>query len=281
MRQINDHRPVRYSGRIALVACAMSMFVATAPAAAIELTPHRAIYELRLASFRGAGNIVDADGAVSLEWSESCDGWTVDQRFRLALSFEGRDEVETLITFSSFEDKAGRSYRFNSKTTRNGRVTDRFRGVVERPGADVASVAKYSEPRSTEVRLPAGTLFPMHHTRRLLEAAAAGEPRFDAGFFEGPRPEDSPFTANALILSGPFAAEDGAAGAYGEPIDRPWWRMRLAFFTQGGNDLEPDFELGIDLQEDGIAQDLVFDYPEFSLSGTLIVAERLDRPDCP
>ena len=78
MRQINDYRPVGYAGRIALVACAMSMFVATAPAAAIELTPHRAIYELSLASIRGVGNIVDAGGAVSLEWSESCDGWTVD-----------------------------------------------------------------------------------------------------------------------------------------------------------------------------------------------------------
>lgn len=256
--------------------------VVTTPAVAlIELSPHRAIYEVSLLKTNSGGNVSNARGAVSLEWRESCDGWKVDQRFRLQLAMEGGRDVQTDIAFSSFEQKDGTKYTFNSKTTRNGRQTRRFKGEVERAGPDAAAVARYSLPSRQSLSLPAGTLFPMQHTQAMLDAAARGDRQISAKFFEGPRPEESPFDASALILGGPQDAKDGVAGAYGKPIDLNWWRVRVAYFTSGTNNSEPDFELGIDLQEDGIAQGITFDYRDFSLAGKLVVAERLDRPSCP
>lgn len=271
----------RRAWRAAAVALPLAATAAMPAVAAIELAPHRAIYEIKLLKTSSGGNVAGAQGAISLEWRESCDGWTVDQRFLLQLAMDGGGNVETNITFSSFELKDGSKYTFNSKTTRNGRQTRHFQGEVARPGPNAAGVARYTQPKRLNVSLPAGTMFPMQHTRAMLDAAARGERRISAHFFEGPRPEDSPFVANALILGGPKEAKDGVAGDYGKPIDLMWWRLRVAFFTVGTDSAEPDFELGIDLQEDGIAQGITFDYRDFSLAGVLRVVERLDRPRCP
>ncbi|HSK40230.1 MAG TPA: DUF1849 family protein, partial [Arenibaculum sp.] len=56
---------------------------ATADARAIEIAPHRAIYELGLASARSGAMVADVQGRMLFEWSDACDGWTIEQRFHL------------------------------------------------------------------------------------------------------------------------------------------------------------------------------------------------------
>lgn len=273
-------RPVRG----VVVVAGVVFFAATVaiPAiSAIKLAPHRAIYEVKLLKASRGGNVADAHGAISIEWQESCHAWNVDQRFRLGLALDGGHNVETDITFSSSEFKDGSRYSFNSKTTRNGRQTGHFQGKVARPSPNTAAIVRYNQPKRMEVSLPAGTMFPMQHTQAILNAAARGEPRISAHFFEGPRPEDSPFLASTMILGGPNQAQNGVAGDYGNPIDLMWWRIRVALFTGLPDNTEPDFEFAIDLQQDGIARAITFDYQEFSLTGDLRVVERLPRPDCP
>ena len=285
MVKCNDHHfqwcsQVR---RVVLVASIvfLALTVAIPAVPAVELAPHRAIYEVKLLKSSRGGNVANAHGAISVEWRESCHGWNVDQRFKLQLALNGGHNLETDITFSSSELKDGSQYSFNSKTSRNGRQTRHFQGEVARSSLNVAAIARYSQPKRMEISLPRGTMFPMQHTQAILDAAARGEPRISGHFFEGPRPEDSPFLANTMILGGPNKAENGVAGDYGPPIDLMWWRIRVAFFTGGPDNTTPDFEIGIDLQKDGIAHVITFDYQEFSLIGELRAVERLHRPYCP
>ncbi len=67
---------------------AVVLLVALVPAAqAADIDPHRALYSLTLDSARSGSGVLGATGAMYYEWGETCDGWTVEQRFRLRLSY--------------------------------------------------------------------------------------------------------------------------------------------------------------------------------------------------
>src|SRR5258708_32694379 len=55
--------------------------LAVEPARAIEITPHRALYNLSLGAAKSASGVADARGTMLLEWADSCDGWTIEQRY--------------------------------------------------------------------------------------------------------------------------------------------------------------------------------------------------------
>lgn len=249
-------------------------------AAAAELVPHRALYELTLKTLTPNSNVVGAQGAMSVEWSHSCEGWTVNQRLRITLDLESGRSQETDVNFSSFESDDGLTYSFTTRTTSNGRVVDEFRGAVDRTAAGDASVARYSVPDGLEVVLPAGTVFPMAHTRDVLDAAARGERAIWRQFFDGPRPDESPFGANVLITGGPRTGDEGPGAGMAPLMNSRWWPLRIAFFPGGGQGSEPDFEVEAKAQDNGVVREFVFDYGDFSMLAALSQIEPLDEPTC-
>ena len=62
--------------------------VAAAPAQAIDVTPHRATYEMSLQKAQPASGITSAEGRMIFEWGDSCDGWTVEQHYDLTMGYE-------------------------------------------------------------------------------------------------------------------------------------------------------------------------------------------------
>src|SRR5665213_3120234 len=100
------------SGRrfgLALVLLAMA-----APAAlAADIAPHRALYSLSLGSTRSGSGVLGATGAMYYEWGETCDGWTVEQRFRLRLAYAEAGSSTMSSTLVTWESKDGLRYRFN------------------------------------------------------------------------------------------------------------------------------------------------------------------------
>ena len=103
--------------------------VPAADAAVIELAPHRAFYELHLNQLDEGSNIADAQGALAVDWSRSCEGWTVDQRLALVVEENSGATSRTEIVFSSFESLDGLTYNFTSRTTRDGQMIDEYRGL--------------------------------------------------------------------------------------------------------------------------------------------------------
>ncbi len=256
------------------------VMVGVTPVAAAELAPHRALYELSLKSPASNNNIVDARGAMSLDWSHSCDGWTINQRLRIALQLQSGPTQDTDVTFSSFESDDGLTYSFTTRTTSNGRVIDEFRGVAERPSLGEAGVARYSVPADRVLNLPPETVFPMAHTRDVLDAAARGEQVVFRRFFDGPRPDESPFDANVLISGGPIAGDEGPGAGLAPLMDSRWWPLRIAFFPGGGQAAEPDFEVEAKAQENGIVREFVFDYGDFVMLATLSQIEPVEESAC-
>jgi hypothetical protein len=270
--------------KVAVLGCATLaiLCVAAAPVPAqglakVDLVSHRAVYVLERGHTRQGGNVSGARGALVMEWLKACTGWTVKQRLKLDITDNSNNTVETESNFSSFESVDGLTYRFTSRNTRAGRVTEDLQGNARlKPGGGGGS-ADYSQPKGTRFDLPKGSMFPIQHMIALITAARRGEKLvyhtvFDGAGIEGP-------LAVSAVLGKPQARATGTWAK--EPLtNRPSWRTRLAFFPLKDSKAEPDYELGFRLFDNGVADNFEIDYGTFSVKARLERIEALEQPKC-
>lgn len=259
----------------------LGAFVAVAPAAtAAEIASHRASYTLSLGSSKSSSGIIAIEGAMYIEWQEVCDGWTINQRMRFEMIDNDGERLDNDISFSSWEAKDGRSYRFTLRSSRDGEVTETLRGRAQLDGPDGSGKAVFAEPEGLEIDLPPGTLFPTEHTLVLIRGAQAGEQRVARLVFDGAT-DDGAMDVNAVVsgqVAAPAATANGAKVA--PEISGKGWRVRMAFFKADGHAPEPEYETSLVLQENGVGRDYTFEYPEFSIKTRLDLLEALPKPRC-
>jgi hypothetical protein len=259
-------------------------------AQATEISPHRALYSLSLESSKAGSGVVDASGAMIYEWGETCDAWTVQQRFRLRLVYEDADPVELSSTLVSWESKDGLRYRFNERRLRNGEPDEEVRGEARLDGGGKGGKADFSKPDATSLTLAPNVLFPTAHTLLLIERAAAGDNFLSRDVFDGATEDNaSQITAVIGARMEPAATGDKApAGKAGNKdkvlksplIERPSWRVRLAFFPADTKSDEPDYELGMRLFDNGVSGDMSLDYSDYVIRAKLDEIEPLSKPAC-
>lgn len=250
-----------------------------AEAAGVQLVPHRAVYSMKLGSLRSGSSTVDARGAMYVEWSEACDGWTVTQRVKLALTTAQGDDLETDSNYSSWEAKDGRSYRFTVRNMRDGRLAEELRGEANLAANAGAGEALFTTPVGARFALPKAAVFPTEHTVQLIAAAQGGENHLSRVIFDGAS-LDGPLEVNAIIGAPIKAPAAVAADAGAELTSGPSWRVRLAFFPLSSQSPEPDYEVGVRLFENGVADNFLLDYGDFSVAASLEKIEALPRPRC-
>ena len=73
---------------------------------------------------------------------------------------------------------------------------------------------------------------------------------------------------------------DPAAAVRSSLLERPGWRVRLAFFPADASAEKPDYELGMRLLDNGVSQDMVIDYGDYSIRAKLDDIEPLPKPNC-
>lgn len=269
--------PLRLLALIALVACQTA---ASIPLMAAEMAPHRADYVLSLKSAKQGSGIVGLKGAMSFSFADSCDGWTVENKTVMTMQQAEGDEIETRWSFLTWEAKDGLSYRFRVQSLRNGEKAEDIEGKATLEGQGGAGKAQLSRPEDKTIRLPKGTLFPATHTRLFLAEAAKGGTLFKRLVFDGSS-LDAPQEVNALIgKSRPAIAKpSGKLGAH-PLLAGPSWPSHMAFFNMDAEDGLPVFEISLRYFENGIADDLVEDYGNFTVRSQLIKLEPLPKPDC-
>ena len=59
---------------------------------------------------------------------ETCDGWTVDQRYRLKMAYDEGPDQSISTKFVTWERRTRSNTAFNQKDTRNGNDNDEIRG---------------------------------------------------------------------------------------------------------------------------------------------------------
>src|SRR6266481_5248435 len=244
-------------------AAAVVAITASAPSVAgAEIAPHRALYAMTLNSARNDSGVVDARGTMDYEWGETCDGWTIEQRYRLKMRYVESADVDIISSFVTWESKDGLRYRFNQKQTRNGEVDQEIRGEARLDGPGKGGVAEFAKPQPQTLKLEPGVLFPSAHTISLIDGAT----------------DENAVQVSAAI--GVRLTADPAAAVRSPLLERPGWRVRLAFFPVDANAEKPDYELGMRLLDNGVSQDMVIDYGEYSIRAKLDDLEPLTKPNC-
>lgn len=282
--QVRRHNGIARQGRRFVAVLALAIVGAPAWAAPIAVDPHEALYNLALDSARAASGVVAANGAMFYKWGETCDGWTLEQRFHLRISYAEQDATEISSTLVTFESKDGLRYRFNERRLRNGELDAEIRGEAHLDGPGKGGIAEFTKPQAATLRLRPGVLFPTAHTLALIAAAEAHQQFISRYVFDGSEVENageiSAFIGAPLMPPGPHAPK---------PLSDPLlqhksWPMRLAFFPatdSGASDqTEPDYELSMRLLDNGVSQDMKLDYSDYVIGATLSDIKPLPRPGC-
>jgi len=284
---------------------------ASAPANGVQIAAHRALYAMSLAHSKTDSGVTGAQGEMGYQWGETCDGWTVEQRYRLTINYAESQDVAIDSNFVTWESKDGLHYRFNQKETRNGTVDQEIRGSAQLDGPGKGGTVTFEKPQPQTMKLPPGALFPSTHTMLLIQKAKAGEDFLARQVFDGATVEGAVLVSavigkkvepNSAAQSDPKAdpksaadvngAGDTQAGSSGKSagspdpslhdpvLQRPGWRMRLAFFPSDPNSETPDYELGMLLLDNGISRDMTIDYGDYTINAKLAKIEPLGKPHC-
>ena len=244
---------------------------------AAEIAPHRALYSMTLGSVRNDSEVTDAKGAMMYQWGETCDGWTIEQRYRLKLHYSGAGDTDVVSRFITWESKDGLRYRFSETETRNGTVSEDISGEARLDGPGKGGVARFSKPRPETMPLAPGVLFPSAHTILLIDRARAGATFVSRQVFDGSA-EENAVQVSAFIAAKPTA--DRASAKLDPLLERPGWRVRLAFFPADAKADVPDYELGMILLDNGVSRDMDIDYGDYTIRAKLDDIEALAKPKC-
>jgi len=276
---LGEFRSMR-SWRFGPFVAAVAAVIIGTPAAstpAAEITPHRALYAMSLGNARSDSGVVDARGTMDYEWGETCDGWTIEQRYRLKMRYAETSDVDIASSFVTWESKDGLRYRFNQKQMRNGEVDQEVRGEAKLDGLGKSGVVEFTKPEAQILKLEPGVLFPSAHTILLIDSAHAGQNFLSRLVFDGATDENA--VQVSAVIGGKLTA-DPAAATRSPLLERPGWRVRLAFFPVDANAEKPDYELGMRLLDNGVSEDMVIDYGEYSIRAKLDDIEPLAKPSC-
>jgi EipB-like len=250
---------------------------AAAIARAAEIAPHRALYTMTLGSTRSDSGVVDATGTMDYEWGETCNGWTIEQRYRLKMRYVESRDVDITSSFVTWESKDGLRYRFNQRQTRNGELDQEIRGTAQLDGPGQGGVAEFTMPQVHTIKLAPGVLFPSAHTILLIDQARAGKTFLSRQVFDGAADENA-VQVSAVI--GSRVTADPASAKLSPLLERPGWNVRLAFFPADATAEQPDYELGMRLLDNGVSTDMVIDYGDYSIRAKLVDIEALGKPHC-
>ncbi|GBQ32271.1 cell envelope integrity EipB family protein [Gluconacetobacter sacchari] len=238
---------------------------AAAPARAeapVALAPHRAVYDLTLVAVTG-GDTISASGTMTYAVSDACSAWSTQQQLKLQTVSRSGAVTEMVSDYATLEAKDGHSLVFRTVQTANGRPASRVAGEATMTPA--GGEIRYTQPAAHTVRLAAGVLFPMAHTRAIISAAEQGSTSISPVLFDGTG-EDGPQDTYVMILGW---THPPSASPFPQLARLPSGRVHVAFYTASSHDMRPDYEIGMRYFANGVSDDLDMDFGDFRMHGTL------------
>lgn len=271
--------------RIAFPAALLAATAAAASAQAqVQLAPHRAVYELTLKENRGSGAIDQVRGRIVYQFTgDACSGYALNFRQVTEIgNGEGQTNVSDLRS-ETWEDGAGKSFRFTAKNFLNDQLDRDTDGKAER-GSDAVKVT-VAKPQPVSRSYEGGMLFPTEHLLKLLAAARDRRTLLEASIYDGSETGEKTFDTLAVI-----GKEEKTPPADIEaPAKRPeletqaFWPVSISYFERDkktDGEQTPDYQMSFDLYANGVSRALRIDYGEFVVSGRLKELEFLKPTAC-
>jgi len=246
----------------------------------IQLAPHRAVYDMKLADTEQQSGIAGLNGRMVYEFSgNACEGYSVNFRFVTEFrDVNGGSQVTDLQT-TSFEEPQAESYQFLSKTYVDRKLVESSRGLA-RLQAGLKAV-DLKEPAEKSLEIGQDVRFPTEHLVNILETARAGGHFTASDIYDGAETGDKVFGTTAVIGRRAVGIVPEIDGKRQETLKTvASWPVTVAYFDPSADDASgeqtPVYQLSFRLFENGVSDTLVLDYGDFTLAGTMTALEMRD-----
>jgi hypothetical protein len=281
-----DIRPLLLTAAAVVVASNLAGAPAVAAAGGPFLA-HQALYELSLVKSRGSNSINSARGRILYNFSGSaCEGYTSEFRQVSELdSGEGKVTLSDLRS-TSWEDGAGKSYRFKIDARMNETDSSPVDGVAERDGDHIT--VKLKQPVAKTFTLDGNTVFPTEQIQRIIAAARAGKSLLELTVYDGS--DNGEKVYNTLTVIGQpipggrtIAAPDpSTTNDQMKALTR--WPVTVSYYDREAKardgEQTPVYAMSFELFENGVSRALVLDYNDFVISGALGKFDAKDSKPC-
>jgi hypothetical protein len=269
-----------------LTGATLVLFGLAAEAGAASLVPHRAVYDLSLRETRKPNAVERVAGRMVYEFTgNACEGYTSSARQVTEMVDPEGDSSLSDLQSKSWEDAAGKTYRFESRTFTDRELSKEIEGSAARRADGMVDVTM-KKPAAGASDLAPPVLFPTQHTMAILQGAEAGAATLPANVFDGASDGSKLFATLAVIGAGIPATETAGlepAALGGQLAGARRWPVRVSYFDDGAakaGEETPLYTMGFELFDNGVSRALRIDYGDFVLDGTLSTIEFLPQKPC-
>jgi EipB-like len=269
------------------LAAGLTILPSPSPAAAagVVLTPHRAIYDLRLLRTRGKKDIEGVRGRILYDFSGSaCAGYALN--FRQVSELESGENKTALsdLRATTWEEGSAKRFKFTSENHLDDKTIDKVDGEANRDSEHVA--VKLAQPTDKAFDLDKAMVFPTEHMRRIIEAAQEGKSILELPVYDGSENGEKVYSTMTLIgreiAPNEKVPTDAAAGqAALASLKR--WPVTISYFDRNNparGEQTPVYSISFELYENGISRALSLDYEDFVIAGEMSQLEIKDPTPC-
>lgn len=286
-----------YARRLVPVAAALGLAAvaihhpasAALPSDKVLLAPHRAVYDLKLAKSQSTRSVQGVRGRILYDFTgNACDGYELQFRQVSELdSGEGKAALSDLRS-TTWEDGAAKKFRFTSENKVNSERTDIVNGRAER-GSETVAIS-LSKPKDKILSVPAGSVFPTEHMRRIIIAARENKTVLDFPVYDGSETGEKLYNTLTIIGRAIPPGEKpptDAASKVPALANMTRWPVTISYFEKQdekddrGGEQTPVYSISFELYENGISRALVLNYSDFSISGEMTSLEMKKEKACP
>ncbi len=282
--------PIPVRALVFSVAAVVGSGLTHVPAVAAASGPflsHQALYELSLVKSRGSNAISNARGRILYNFSgSSCEGYTSEFRQVSELdSGEGKLTLSDLRS-SSWEDAAGKSYRFKIDTRMNDTDSAPVDGVAERVGDHIT--VKLKQPAAKTFDLDGNVVFPTEQIQHIIAAAREGKRVLELTVYDGSDNGEKVYNTLSVIgqpIPGDKAIDSPDPSTQNDVMKTMRrWPVTVSYYDHDTKPNEgeqtPVYAMSFELYENGVSRALVLDYNDFVISGALGKLDVKDSKPC-
>src|ERR1700716_961336 len=248
---------------------------------------HQALYDLSLLKSRGSASVDSARGRILYNFTGSaCEGYTSEFRQVSELdSGEGKVTLSDLRS-TSWEDGAGKSYRFKIDARMNESDSIPVDGIAERSGDHID--VKLKQPVSKTFTLDGATVFPTEQIQRIIAAAKEGKSVLELMVYDGSDNGEKVYNTLSVIgqpipgdrtISSP---DPSTANDVMKSLTR--WPVTVSYYDRDAKakdgEQTPVYAMSFELYENGVSRALVLDYNDFVIAGAMGKFDVKDSKPC-
>lgn len=262
-------------GAAAFFACLMLSQTATA----IQLIPHRVVYDLKLSDATERSGVTALTGRMVYEFTGSkCDGYTVN--FRSVSEIYAGDTARISDQQASFYENAeDESFSFMNRSYLDEKLDKEVSGRASTKDDEI--VVSYKKPDQDNVNLPISQ-FPTANLIDLIERAKSGERIYEARIFDGSDGGDKSLITTSIIgeFEKPESLDNDEIKIIGEEGEAGYWPVSISYFEEAEDgDTLPIYRFAFKLYENGVSRDLTLDHGYLVIDGKVSNFEILDEDE--